>query len=103
VTARIYAVEDDDTKAIGVTLYDDGVAVDLTGKALVCHMFNVSSGLVQSITGLTGDASGNVVTPFTSTNLTVGNWYLEWQVIDGKTYPGRAASRPVLTVRAEHA
>lgn len=103
MSAHIYAVEDDDTKAIGVTLYNDGVAVDLTGETLVCHMFNSSTGLVQSITGLTGDASGNVVTPFSASNLVVGNWLLEWQVVDGLTYPGRAASRPLLTVRAEHA
>ena len=103
MSSRIYAVEDDDTKSIGVTLYDDGVAVDLTGEALVCNMFNVSTGAVQSITGLTGDASGNVVTPFTSSNLVEGNWLLEWQVVGGLTYPGRASSRPLLTVRAEHA
>lgn len=103
MSAQIYAVEGDQDKVIGVTLLNDGNPVNLTGESITCNMLNNVTGAVRTITGLTGDASGNVATPFAASDLIVGNWLLEWEITDGLTYPGKGASRPVLTVRTEHA
>lgn len=104
----IYAVVGDEDKVVAVTLRGDptaehrqGVPINLAGESIVCHMQERSSGVVQTITGLVGDAEGNVSTPFATENLLEGDWWLEWQVVGGLTYPEAAGRRPLMKIRPE--
>ena len=99
--STIYAVANDTTKVVGVTLSADGVAVNLTAQSITCYLTNMASGVVTSITGLTGSSTGAVSTPIVAANLIAGNWLMEWQVINGLTYPEKASDRPLLIIRTD--
>jgi hypothetical protein len=100
----VYAVSGDTNRTIGVVLYDDGVAVDLTTvDAIECHLLERSSGVLETVSGLTGSAAGEVATTVPGP-LVAGTYWLEWQVTAGSTittYPGSGGTRPVLAVREE--
>jgi formylmethanofuran dehydrogenase subunit C len=102
----IYAVSGDTNRTVGVVLYDDGVAVDLSAAdAIECHMRDRATGTVTTITGLTGNASGEVATTIGGP-LTAGTKTLEWEVTVGSvvtTYPGAVSLLPILVVRSEAA
>ena len=103
-SSTVYAVSGDTNRTIGVVLYDDGVAVDLSAvTAIECHLLNRSTGVLETVSGLTGSAAGEVATTVPGP-LTAGSYSLEWQVTDGSTittYPGGANNRPLLVVREE--
>jgi len=103
MTTKIYATAGDTNRVISTVLKDDDVARDLTSvTGIECHLRERSTGSSVVITGLTGDVSGVVLTTIAS--LTVGTWSVEFEVTDGAqitTYPGDAASRPLLIVRSE--
>jgi hypothetical protein len=100
----VYAVTNDVDRAVGVVLKDDGTARDLsTADSIEAHLRNRSTGTVTDITGLTGNASGQVTV--TLPTITVaGTYTLELQVTEGSivtTYPGSGSNRPLIVVRAE--
>lgn len=101
---KIRFVEGDTNRVVGVVLSNDGVVVDLsTADAIECHQRNRSTGVTTTITGLTGNASGEVSTTFASA-LVEGVYTLEWEVTTGATivtYPGDGNTRPLLIVRTE--
>lgn len=101
---RIRFVEGDINRVVGVVLSNDGVAVDLSAAdAIECHQRDRSTGVTTIITGLSGNASGEVSTTFASA-LVEGVYTLEWQVTTGSsivTYPGDGGARPLLIVRTE--
>lgn len=103
--ADIYWVEGDVGNVAAYIFKDDGVARDLTtASAIECHMRNSDTGLVVTISGLSGSASGSVSTTFGT--LVAGVFTLEWEVTEGaavKTYPGAGGSRPVVDVREQAA
>ena len=103
MSTRIYATSGDTNRVITATLYDDNVVRDLTtATAIQCHLRERSAGTVTVITGLTGSAAGVVDT--TIATLAEGTFTVEWEVTEGSqvtTYPGNAADRPLLIVRAE--
>ena len=96
----LYATEGDIGRVISATLYADGVAVDLTGEDVECHLLETSTAAVVEITGLVGDANGVVSTELPS-SLPEGRYTMEWQVVGGVTYPAPGKKRPVLIVRTE--
>lgn len=104
MATRIYATSGDTNKLVNATLSDDGVAVDLSAvDAIECHVRNRSTGTLTTVTGLTGNASGQVSTTIPGP-LNAGMFTIEWEVTDGTTittYPGSESTRPLLIVRQE--
>lgn len=86
---------------VGVTLYDDGVVVDLSAETIVCSLRNTVDGAVTDIGGLTGTVGGVVSTPLSASSLVAGRYTMEWEVTGGATYPAEASARPILIVRTE--
>ena len=98
----IYRVAGDvGASPVGVVLDNDGTPVDLSGESLACYLSNRSTGAVIEITGLTGDSVGAVSTPLSAANLIAGVYTMEWEVVNGATYPGNPNNRPILHVRPE--
>ena len=110
---KIYMTSDDSVRTVAYDLKVDGSGEDLSSaNSIECHMKNVQSAVVITSATVVADADqstypGRVSTEFTSIELaTPGVYTLEWEVTIGVqvvTYPGRAADRPVLTVREEAA
>jgi hypothetical protein len=104
MATKIYATAGDTNRTVGVILKDDGTAVDLTtADDIRCHILNRFTGAVTTVTGLTGDVSGQVATTIPGP-LAAGTSLLEWQVTTGSvviTYPGASSVRPQLIVREE--
>ena len=97
----IHAVFGDTGRTFPVQLTENGTGVDLTGETITAHFqADDGSGTVIASTGLSGDDSGNVSVPQPA-GLTVGQWRLECQRVNGLTHPADAADRPLVRVRAD--
>lgn len=113
MTTNVYGTAGETGRTLGVQLADivvvDGEqvaqGVDLTtAQATECHMVNEATGRVAvAITGLVGDADGNVTTEFPT--LVEGTFWLEWHVIEADggvaKYPAKAADLIRFVVRQE--
>lgn len=104
MSSKVYAASGDTNRTIGVVLYDDGAVVDLSAvDAIECHVLERSTGVLITVSGLTGTNVGAVATTIPGP-LVTGTYTLEWQVTDGSTvttYPGDGSGRPLLIVREE--
>ena len=100
----VYAVTNDEQRAVGVVLKDDGSARDLTSAdSIEAHLRDRSTGVVTDITGLSGSAAGEVVVTLPTVSV-AGSYTLEVQVTEGSsvtTYPGSGSNRPLIVIRAE--
>jgi hypothetical protein len=101
---KIYATSGDTNRTVGAVLSNDGVAVDLSAvDEIECHVRDRFSTALTTISGVTGNAFGQVSTTIPGP-LVTGQYTLEWQVTAGSvitTYPGASNGRPQLIVRAE--
>ena len=108
----IYMATNDSVRTITYDLKIDDVAADLSAATVECHMTNRQTGVVITTAAVTIDADqgtypGRIATEFSSTELaTAGTYTLEWESTTGSqvvTFPGKGASRPILTIRDEAA
>ena len=107
----IYMASADDERTVTFDLVLDGVYQDLSSATVECHMRDVWSGSVTTVTDVTPDVDqvtypGRVVTEFTAAQLVAGTYTLEWESTISTsiiTYPGDAGARPRLVVREEAA
>ena len=101
----VTAVVGDADRVVGVTLRTETAprvwsAVDLTGVSLTCRLEPVSGvGETLVVSGLTGSSVGVVSTPLSTVVAAAGQWFMEWKVADGDTFPSAADDRPRLIVR----
>jgi len=107
----IYMASADNGRTVTFDLVLDGVNQDLSTATVECHMRDVRSGAVTTVTNVTPDADqvtypGRIVTEFTAAQLVPGTYTLEWESATPSadiTYPGDADARPRLVVREEAA
>ena len=107
----IYMASADHGRTVTFDLLLDGVNQDLTFAVVECHMRDVRSGAVTTVTTVTPDADqvtypGRIVTTFSDAQLVAGTYTLEWESATPSTditYPGDADERPRLVVREEAA
>jgi hypothetical protein len=108
---QLYMASADAQRTVAFDLLLDGVGQDLGSATVECHMYNITTRAVTTVTDVTAEADqntypGRCVTEFTAAQLLTGVYTLEWEsTIGGKivTYPGNAADRPFLTVRTQAA
>lgn len=106
---KIYMVSGDDERTVSFDLLLDGVGQDLGSATVECHMRDTFTGTVTTVTDVTADVDqatfpGRCVTEFTTAQLLVGTYTLEWESTIGTnitTFPGNAEDRPLLIVRNE--
>ena len=104
---KIYMASTDTERTVTFDLYLDGEAQDMGSATIECHMTNIRTNTVTTITDIVADAdqvanTGRVVTEFTAAQLVAGTYTLEWEATIGTsivTYPGNGDERPVLVVR----
>jgi hypothetical protein len=107
MATKIYLVEDDQDRDVVFDLVLDGEGMDLTGLSVVCHMKDVRSGDLTTITNVTADPDqttypGRCTTRFSASNLAdPGSYHLEWTVDPMITFPGNYDDLPLLIVRQE--
>lgn len=109
---HIYMTAGDNDRTITFIMSLDNEPYNLSGFTVECHMVPQGRGTVTTtvITDVVIDPdqvnnTGQIVTTFANTDLVQGEYTLEWEATDGAiiiTFPGAAANRPILTVRAEH-